>query len=181
MAQEIIMPKTGMAMREGTIIAWHIKEGDTITKGDLLAEIETDKTTMEYESDYDGTVLRIVYPAGTTVKVTYPIAFLGAQGEKVPDIIDMRDGISEVTPSSRNTQACPLFPPSNNGTGKIKATPRAKRIAKEQQLDISTLTPSGIHDVIKERDVILALTEKKNEINNLQKQKVHYSSNNNHT
>ena len=56
-----------MAMEEGIIIEWFIKEGDAVAKGDVIAELETDKSTMDLESDYEGTVLKILYPAGTTV------------------------------------------------------------------------------------------------------------------
>jgi pyruvate dehydrogenase E2 component (dihydrolipoamide acetyltransferase) len=84
MANSIIMPKTGMAMEEGIIIEWRIKEGDTVAKGDVVALIETDKSTMELESDYDGVILAVLGKAGETVPVTKVIAWVGKPGEPVP-------------------------------------------------------------------------------------------------
>jgi len=105
MAQEIIMPKTGMAMEEGTIMEWFVKKGDYVSKGDILAELETDKSTMEYESDYEGTVLELVYPAGSIVKVTLPIAWLGTPGEKIPQTETSKD---DRTVSSEPLKDTPL-------------------------------------------------------------------------
>ena len=84
MANSIIMPKTGMAMEEGVIVEWRVKEGDQVHKGDVVALIETDKSTMELESDYDGIILAIRGKAGETVPVTRVIAWIGQPGETPP-------------------------------------------------------------------------------------------------
>ena len=84
MAHNIIMPKAGMAMEEGTVVRWLKKAGDTISKGEAIAVIETDKVTMDLESDYEGTLLAIVHGDGEVVKATDTIAWIGAPGEKVP-------------------------------------------------------------------------------------------------
>ena len=84
MAQTIIMPKTGMAMEEGTVVRWLKKVGDAVSKGEAIAVIETDKVTMDLESDYEGTLLAIVHGDGTVVKATDTIAWIGAPGEKIP-------------------------------------------------------------------------------------------------
>lgn len=152
MAQEIIMPKTGMAMEEGTIIEWFIKPGDKVSKGDILAELETDKSTMEYESDYEGTVLELVYPAGETVKVTLPIAWLGEPGEKVPQTDTSPVEIKSEEPQKESISTTKIV--EDVVAGKTKATPAARRVAKEKHIDISTVTPSGSHNEVKESDVL---------------------------
>src|SRR5271169_6071348 len=83
MAHNIIMPKTGMAMEEGTVVRWLKKVGDPVSKGEAIAVIETDKVTMDLESDYEGTLLAIVHGDGTVVKATDTIAWIGAPGEKI--------------------------------------------------------------------------------------------------
>ena len=76
------MPKTGMAMEEGTIVRWLKKVGDRVSKGEAIAEIETDKVTMELESEVDGTLLALLHEDGETVPVTRTIAWIGAHGRK---------------------------------------------------------------------------------------------------
>ncbi len=83
MARSVIMPKTGMAMEEGTIVRWLKKPGDTVTRGEPIAVIETDKVTMDLEAEDEGTLLAIVHGDGAVVKVTDTIAWIGAPGETV--------------------------------------------------------------------------------------------------
>src|SRR5689334_16502203 len=83
MAKILDMPKLSPTMEEGQISLWHKKEGDEIAVDDLLAEVETDKATMEYRSFDKGTLLKILAPAGTVVKLGQPVAILGAPGEDV--------------------------------------------------------------------------------------------------
>ncbi|MCK5736720.1 MAG: 2-oxo acid dehydrogenase subunit E2 [Spirochaetaceae bacterium] len=118
------MPKTGMAMEEGIIVEWLVKEGDKVSIGDPIAEIETDKSSMELESECDGTILRILYENGSTVPVVETIAWIGSPGEIV----------------------------SENTSG-IKATPAARRTASERELKLENIQPSGRHGEIRESDV----------------------------
>jgi len=83
MAYGIIMPKAGMAMEEGKIVKWLKAEGEEITKGEAILEIETDKTTMEVEAEYSGVLVKIIKEAGQTVPVTEIIGYIGAKDEKV--------------------------------------------------------------------------------------------------
>lgn len=154
MAEAVIMPKTGMAMTEGVIIEWLKQEGDTIAQGDVLAEIETDKSTMELESDAEGTLLKIVYPAGSTVPVTVPVAWIGQEGESIPEI----EHTDAETPQKETPHEDAPVPsaPSAPVSGKIPSTPAAKRAASERGVDLSTLTPSGKHGEIREADVLAA-------------------------
>ena len=85
MATELKMPALSPTMEEGTLAKWLVKEGDEVKSGDILAEIETDKATMEFEAVDEGTIEKILVPEGTDgVKVGQPIALLAAEGEQVP-------------------------------------------------------------------------------------------------
>ncbi len=86
MAHPIQMPKFGQATEEGTIVRWLKKEGDTVAKGDILFETETDKSVMEVESFVDGTLLKILVGAGGTVPVNSTVGFVGTPGEALPDV-----------------------------------------------------------------------------------------------
>jgi len=160
MPEAIIMPKTGMAMEEGVIISWKVQEGDVIQKGDIVAEIETDKTAMELESDCAGTVLKLLYQAGSTVPVTAPIAWVGEPGEKIPDT--HRQESEKITPETKAPE--PQSPAqfaqegksSVSGPGKRAATPAARRAAGEQHISLDRITPSGQGGEIRERDVLAA-------------------------
>ena len=85
MAEELVMPRLSDTMEEGTIGRWLKQEGDAIKEGDVLAEIETDKATMEFQAYADGTLLKILVGDGETVALGAPIALIGEQGEEVPD------------------------------------------------------------------------------------------------
>src|SRR6188472_499955 len=88
MALELKMPALSPTMEEGTLAKWLVKEGDEISSGDILAEIETDKATMEFEAVDEGTLAKILVPEGTDgVKVGAPIALLAADGEQVSDAV----------------------------------------------------------------------------------------------
>lgn len=87
MANVVILPKLGQQTEESSIIKWHKKVGDTVRKGDVLFEMETDKAVLEAESFFDGVLLKILVPEGVTVPVNTPVGFIGAAGEKVPDQI----------------------------------------------------------------------------------------------
>lgn len=150
MAEPIIMPKTGMAMEEGVIIEWLIKEGDNIKEGDVIAQIETDKTTMELESDLTGTVLKLVYPDGTTVPVTLPIAWIGSEGEKIPETApSLKEEAKEVIKEEEK----PTITKVSSST-KIASTPAAKAIAREKGIDLATVKASGKWGEVVKDDVL---------------------------
>ncbi|MDP6484929.1 MAG: biotin/lipoyl-containing protein [Nitrospinota bacterium] len=85
MAQEVVMPKLGQTVEEATIVKWHKKEGDTVKKGEVLFEIETDKAVLEAESFFDGVLIKILHGEDATVTVSLPVAYIGEKGEKAPD------------------------------------------------------------------------------------------------
>ena len=98
MAIEILMPALSPTMEEGTLAKWLVKEGDTVSSGDIMAEIETDKATMEFEAVDEGTIGKILIDAGTEgVKVNTPIAVLLEEGEDASDI----DSASSAAPATQ--------------------------------------------------------------------------------
>ncbi|MBL3586149.1 pyruvate dehydrogenase complex dihydrolipoamide acetyltransferase [Rhodovulum sulfidophilum] len=168
MATEILMPALSPTMEEGTLAKWLVKEGDTVSAGDLLAEIETDKATMEFEAVDEGTVGRILIEAGTEgVKVNTPIAVLLEEGESADDI-DSAAKAPAPTPAPEapqadaggkagsggdsGTAAAPPAPSTGSGE-RIFASPLARRIAAEKGLDLAAIEGSGPRGRIVRADV----------------------------
>ena len=142
MATEILMPALSPTMEEGTLAKWLVKEGDTVSAGDLLAEIETDKATMEFEAVDEGIVGKILVAEGTEgVKVNTPIAVL------------VEDGESADTPAPAPEAATAAPPAPQGAEGRIFASPLARRIAAEKGLDLAQIKGSGPHGRIVRADV----------------------------
>ena len=155
MAEAIIMPKTGMAMEEGTILEWLVNEGDVVSVGDPVAEIETDKSTMELESDFSGTILSILHYEGETVPVIQTIAWIGKEGEVVPEVKTAPVEVEAVgkVKEPEKTSPAPAVPVAQID-GKVKATPAARRAASERNVTLDLVQPSGQFGEIRERDVL---------------------------
>ena len=163
MANSVIMPKTGMAMEEGTIIQWFCKEGDTVSEGDAIAEIETDKSTMELEAEQGGTVLKILHGEGETVPVTVTIAWIGEEGETIPDASEenpippaAESAELQVAPESGTdtAEAAPTAPETPAVTGAVRATPAARSAAKELKVPLHQVPPGGRFGEVKRADVV---------------------------
>ncbi|SPH17636.1 Dihydrolipoyllysine-residue acetyltransferase component of pyruvate dehydrogenase complex [Defluviimonas aquaemixtae] len=164
MATEILMPALSPTMEEGTLAKWLVKEGDTVSSGDIMAEIETDKATMEFEAVDEGIVGKILVAEGTAgVKVNTPIAVLVEEGESADDVPATRtEAPSSPAPSPAPASAPAAAPapaatpapaaPSAAGT-RVLASPLARRLAKEKGIDIAMLTGSGPHGRIVKSDV----------------------------
>src|SRR4030042_3934630 len=103
MAQIVNMPRLGFDMAEGTLVRWVIKEGDVVTKSAVLAEIETDKATVEVEAAYDGVLFRQLVPQGTVVPINDPIAVIADPGEEVEldALLGKTGGVAEPTLKER--------------------------------------------------------------------------------
>ena len=164
MPTEILMPALSPTMEEGTLAKWLVKEGDTVASGDIIAEIETDKATMEFEAVDEGTIGKILIEAGTDgVKVNTPIAVLLAEGESADDIGESSakapeakpDAGAEAAPERGSDKPAPASaPPAPKADGKrIFASPLARRIAADNGLDLSLITGSGPHGRIVKADV----------------------------
>ena len=168
---EILMPALSPTMEEGTLAKWLVKEGDTVSSGDIIAEIETDKATMEFEAVDEGTIGKIIVPEGSEgVKVNALIAVLLEDGEESSDAVlssasadDAGDkaaatavSAEPATPNAEpSTAPAPAAPAASDGT-RIFASPLARRIAADKGLDLSALTGSGPHGRIVKADVLAA-------------------------
>ena len=159
MPTELKMPALSPTMEEGTLAKWLVKEGDTVKSGDLLAEIETDKATMEFEAVDEGTVTKILVAEGTDgVKVGTVIAMIAGEGEdagaapaaapapaakvaeeKAPEPAAPAKGGGETPPAAPAAVA----PPKADGGDRVKASPLARRLAEAQGIDLASLTGSG--------------------------------------
>jgi pyruvate dehydrogenase E2 component (dihydrolipoamide acetyltransferase) len=196
MAQVIRMPKLSDTMTEGVVASWNKKVGDTVKRGEILAEIETDKATMEFESFYNGTLLYIGIEKGQGAPVDAIIAIIGDKGEDVKAILADAEKSSAVAQTDKKEEAkkdistsldsnkekkaepvaenIPASPDSKkeekkstpskqpepvvmngeeNGDGRIKASPLAKKIAAEKGIDLHSIQGSGGHGRVIKRDI----------------------------
>ena len=175
MPTEILMPALSPTMEEGTLAKWLVKEGDTVSSGDLLAEIETDKATMEFEAVDEGVIGKILVSEGTEgVKVNAPIAVLLEEGESADDIGTPSGGDAKSAPQAEekaeetaapkaaaagasapvaksDTKAPPA--PKDADGKRIFASPLARRIAADKGLDLAGIKGSGPHGRIVRADV----------------------------
>ena len=148
MAEIVQMPKLGFDMAEGVLVRWIKLEGDTVHKGDVLAEIETDKATVEVESQFDGQVLKHYVEQDSVVPVGKPIAVIGEPGEKVDDL----PGGTE-KPAKAEEKAVETVPEKSQAPApsaavmlegdRIKASPLARKIAADKHIDLSGIAGSG--------------------------------------
>ncbi len=174
MAEIIYMPKLSDTMTEGVVAEWTKKVGDTVASGEILAEIETDKATMEFESFFDGVLLYIGVEKGKAAPVNEILAIIGKKGEDVTSIIANAKGPSiaqvkeevksapiqevkeEVTPVVAPAVAevkAPVAIPVSNSSGRVFASPLAKKIAEEKGIDINAVSGTGEAGRIVKRDV----------------------------
>ncbi len=159
----ILMPALSPTMEEGTLAKWLVKEGDTVSSGDIMAEIETDKATMEFEAVEEGVVGKILIAEGTEgVKVNEPIAVLLEDGESADDIGDApaaspakaEEAPAEAPAKAEPAAATPSPAPASSKDGdRIFASPLARRIAADKGLDLSQIKGSGPRGRIVKADV----------------------------
>jgi pyruvate dehydrogenase E2 component (dihydrolipoamide acetyltransferase) len=158
MPTEILMPALSPTMEEGTLAKWLVKEGDTVKSGDLLAEIETDKATMEFEAVDEGVIGKILIAAGTeNVKVNTAIAVLLADGESASDIGSApaapTPAAAPAAAATPAASATPVATPAVSHGARVFASPLARRIAADKGIDLGSLTGSGPHGRIVKADV----------------------------
>jgi pyruvate dehydrogenase E2 component (dihydrolipoamide acetyltransferase) len=191
MAETISMPKLGFDMAEGTLVRWVKQVGENINKGDVLAEIETDKATVEVESSASGVVLQHIVDQGTVVPVNAPIAVVGAEGEKVDapaaesgkpkaaeggepkaeeqkaDDKTQKEEAAPPTSETRPTQPAPESSPQDAPvqqastpveSDSIKASPLAKKVARDNKVDLSRVQGTGPGGRVVRKDVEAALS-----------------------
>ena len=168
MINEVTMPSMGADMTEGTIAKWLKAEGDQISRGDKLAEIETDKTVVEMEAYADGVLRRITVEEGSLVQVGTVIAYIGDPEDEIPEAVsDPVVAESDTQPSEQSdapapadsvlaendTATEPITAVSSVAGGRVKASPIARKIAAEKGIDITTVPGTGPGSRITKADV----------------------------
>jgi len=168
MAEIVTMPKLGFDMAEGTLVKWVVQEGEKIEKGAVLAEIETDKATVEVESNYEGVVARHLVEAGAVVPVSNPIAVIAAPGEdveKAAQSAGKAEGAPpkpEATPVEKAEAASPAPAPAAQAEAPegshlpegLRASPIARRMATEARINLGQVAGSGPGGRIVKRDIV---------------------------
>lgn len=169
MAAEILMPRQGNSVETCIINSWLKKEGDSVSKGDIICEVETDKASFEVEAEEAGILLKILHEEGDEVPVLQPIAIVGSQGEDISSLIknkqsdENKDDKADknqaaVVQAAANTAAVPSLRVDARENAFI--SPRAKNLAEEKGLDYSNLAGSGPEGRIIERDIQNALAQR---------------------
>lgn len=170
MAEVIYMPKLSDTMTEGVVAAWHKNIGDTVKSGELLAEIETDKATMEFESFFDGVLLHIGVETGKNAPVNVILAIIGTKGEDIsahlietpkteaPKESEKPSPVAVIAPptSTPAPVAAPTSAPAqvvNNLDGHRSASPLAKKLAEDKGIDLNFVSGSGENGRIVKRDI----------------------------
>ncbi|MDG1913647.1 MAG: pyruvate dehydrogenase complex dihydrolipoamide acetyltransferase [Crocinitomix sp.] len=172
MAEIVRMPKLSDTMTEGVVAEWHKKIGDTVAEGDLIAEIETDKATMEFESFYDGVLLHIGVNKGDAAPINDILAIIGEKGEDVAAIIAEAGNpaaaqeqkeeapVDKVEPTPTPSPAVAVAPsapveskPAASSNGRIFVSPLARKMAEEKGINLATVHGSGENNRIVKSDI----------------------------
>ena len=169
LATTIVMPQMGYDMREGTVVRWRKQEGEDVSRGEVIAEIETDKATVEMEAYSTGVLGRIVVEEGRTVPVGELIAVITDPGESIPSVEELtgRPGSAGEAPPVEATQSAvpapapttapqdvPVAATPAPADGEVRATPIARRLAREKGLNLAQITGTGPGGRITEADVL---------------------------
>ncbi len=163
MAETISMPKLGFDMAEGLLVRWVKQVGENINKGDVLAEIETDKATVEVESSASGVVLQLIVDQGTMVPVNAPIAIVGQAGEKVDAPSGAAPKAEVKADEKPAVQTAPTVAPVQQASapvdsGPVKASPLAKKVAQDNKVDLSNIQGTGPGGRVVRKDVEAVLS-----------------------
>jgi pyruvate dehydrogenase E2 component (dihydrolipoamide acetyltransferase) len=167
MVHPILMPKPGQMTEECTLVAWLKQEGDAVAKGDVLFEIETDKSNMDVEAFDEGVLLKRVVQEGETVPVNSVCAYVGQPGEAIPDapavaatVATVAAPVAVASPPAPTVHSAPAAPSSAAAPtdgARLRISPRASRLAADSGIDPRTVTGTGPEGRITERDVKAAL------------------------
>ncbi len=173
MIQTVIVPKFDQSVEESTIVKWHKQEGDAVCKGDILFEIETEKTTLEIESFFEGTLLKIIVAEDNTVPVMTPVAYIGDPGDAIPEAESALQPASPAektapssipvsappkaeTPASGVTIPEPVQPARSASDASSSArivSPRARRLIRESAISAGPIPGTGPGGRVEEKDV----------------------------
>ncbi|MFM8784127.1 MAG: biotin/lipoyl-containing protein, partial [Phycisphaerales bacterium] len=169
----VTMPRLSDTMEQGTVVKWHVKPGDRVSSGQVIADIETDKATMEQAVFDDGTIARLLCPEGRQVKVGEVIAVLAEEGENVDAAASApASAAPAAAPAARNpgaaTAAAPAAAPAVRGEvvadveayepegARARVSPVARRMAQEMGIDLSEVAGSGPGGRVIKRDILVA-------------------------
>ena len=168
MAEVVRMPKLSDTMTEGVVVEWHKKVGDMVEPGELLAEIETDKATMEFESFQEGVLLHIGVKKGETAAVNSILAILGKKGEKIDKILkeEKKNGTPKPVEKEEKVEAAPAPPaaeptvtkapepaPVVSSGDRVKASPMAKKLANDKGVNIALINGTGDGGRVTKKDI----------------------------
>ena len=160
MAVEVVMPKFGLTMTEGTIQQWFKSEGDPIKTGEALFEVETEKVLYEVEAPADGTVAKLLYALEAVVGVGLPIAIIAEAGEDIAEIAAQYAAAAAAPAAAAATATEPVpvaasaAPPApKEKRGRVPVTPAARKLAKEHSIDLALMTGTGPRGRITREDV----------------------------
>ena len=157
MAVEVVMPKFGLTMTEGTIQQWFKSEGDAIKAGEALFEVETEKVLYEVEAPADGTVAKLLYAIEAVVGVGLPVAIIAEAGEEVAEVA-ARYADAAAAPVAAPPEPAPVAasaapPAAEEKRGRVPVTPAARKLAKEHDIDLSGVTGTGPRGRVTREDV----------------------------
>ena len=160
MATTVTMPKLGFDMAEGTLVRWVRAEGETVQKGEVLAEIETDKATVEVEAIDSGVVRKHLVAEGTSVPIGTPIAILGTAEEPMDSVPPVTAAVGAPAPSPKaaGSTAAPAVPAAGLFPGGVRASPLARRMASEHAVDLRSVSGSGPGGRVTKRDIAAAVS-----------------------
>ena len=170
MATNIVMPQMGYDMREGTVVKWHKSEGEEVARGEVIADIETDKATVEFEAYTSGVLRRIIANEGVAIPVGELIAIIAGADEEIDEVLeDLPAGSPSETPRTETpgpesvaptpeagavtTSQPAVAPPAPDG-GRLRVSPIARRLAQERSVDLASITGTGPGGRIVEKDVL---------------------------
>ena len=167
MAEFIVMPKMGLTMTEGFLTNWRKSEGDTVNKGDILFDVETDKLTNEIEAKTSG-VLRKIFVNDETVKILVPVAIIGTNDEDISELLKSAGGKAEDSVPKKEEapkqEEVPEIETVKLSDGRVKISPRAKKIAQELNVDYNLVTGTGPGGAITEDDIKKFSEKPKNKV-----------------
>ncbi|MBI2437683.1 MAG: E3 binding domain-containing protein, partial [Lentisphaerae bacterium] len=179
MVQTVIMPKLGQTVEESTLVKWRKREGDLVTRGEILFEIETDKAVLEIESFFEGTLLKIIVAEGETVPVMIPVAFIGSPGDQIPEVKPLplsrpaaesavavppapalrsalaKEGLPAIAPGATAGPSSVVRHPSSVvcRPSSVPISPRARRLIRECAISAERIAGAGPDGRIVEKDV----------------------------
>ena len=169
MAEFVVMPKLGFDMREGVLVSWLKSMGEQIEKGEVIAEIESDKATLELESQVSGTILSFIASEGEVVPIGGNLAVVGEEGEDIPAFESERESIEVAGQDQESRESITGAPPlstlpsisasdQEKLPGGVRATPVARRIASKHGIDLNQVNGTGPEGRVRKRDVESFLT-----------------------